>query len=94
MVDRELENTSIESLDIPNVDAPHEVLGDFLTSLVRVVNHRKRYSKSNWHMQREEYTTWLKGAKLMVPKAAMLGPWRPVDFVLILYKLNIKLKNI
>ena len=45
-------------------------------------------------MQREEYTTWLKGAKLMVPKAAMLGPWRPVDFVLILYKLNIKLKNI
>ena len=41
-LDLDLEGTRTRDPDSPNVEAPHEVIGDFLTSLARVVNHRRR----------------------------------------------------
>jgi hypothetical protein len=42
LADLDVENPSTQNIVIPNAEAPHEVVGDFLTSLARVVNLRKR----------------------------------------------------
>lgn len=43
LADHDVENTPTQDLDIHNIEAPHEVVGDFLTSLARVMNHRRRH---------------------------------------------------
>lgn len=42
LLDPDVENIPAQNIGNPNVDAPHEVIGDFLASLERVVNYRRR----------------------------------------------------
>lgn len=40
-LDPDVESIALQSLG-QHIEAPHEVVGDFLVSLARVVNHRRR----------------------------------------------------
>jgi hypothetical protein len=44
MSDLDVENIPLQNINPPTVDAPHEIVGDFLASLARVVNHRRRHA--------------------------------------------------